>query len=105
MTPLTKTTGFRLPEDLLERVDVYAAELSARAGVPISRAAVVVKLLNVGLAGDAALRDLDAVAENLDDRVAELAQLTRPNVGQKLEAEELAKLRDKVKSVAKKLRG
>ena len=45
MTPVTKTTGFRLSDQLLERIDAHAEQLSELAGVPVSRAAVVVKLL------------------------------------------------------------
>jgi hypothetical protein len=45
MSPVTKTTGFRLSDELLARIDAHARDLSALAGVPISRAAVVVKLL------------------------------------------------------------
>jgi hypothetical protein len=90
---------------LLNRLDAYAERLSADAGVPVSRAAAAAKLLNVGLAGAAAIEELDAVAEALAGRVADLAELSRPSVGQKIEIEELAKLRDKVKKAAKKLRG
>ena len=45
MSPNTKTTGFRLGVELLARIDFYAKQLSAQAGVPVSRAAAVVKLL------------------------------------------------------------
>jgi len=48
MTP-TPTVGFRLPRELLERVDAYAARVSASAGVPVSRAAAVTKLLTIAL--------------------------------------------------------
>jgi predicted transcriptional regulator len=43
------TTSFRLSPELLERVDKYAAQLSAQAGVPVSRAAAVAKLLSAAL--------------------------------------------------------
>jgi hypothetical protein len=46
----TPVTAFRIPPELLARVDAYASALSAEAGVPVSRAAAVVKLLNVALA-------------------------------------------------------
>jgi hypothetical protein len=40
------TTGFRLAPELLARIDAYAERLSASAGIPVSRAAAVVKLLS-----------------------------------------------------------
>ncbi len=45
----TPVTAFRLPPELLARVDAYAAALSQQAGVPVSRAAAVVKLLTEAL--------------------------------------------------------
>lgn len=45
MSPVTKTTGFRLSDDLLARIDAHAEHLSALAGVPVSRSQAVVKLL------------------------------------------------------------
>jgi hypothetical protein len=43
------TTSFRLPPELLERVDAYAAELATTTGLRVSRAGAVVKLLTDAL--------------------------------------------------------
>jgi len=48
MTP-TPTTGFRLAPELITRVDAYAHRLAETAGVPVSRAAAVAKLLAIAL--------------------------------------------------------
>ena len=45
----TPTTGFRLAPELLARVDAYAHRLAETAGVPVSRAAAVAKLLTIAL--------------------------------------------------------
>jgi hypothetical protein len=45
----TPTTGFRLPAELLARVDEYKERLAQIAGVPVSRAAAVAKLLAIAL--------------------------------------------------------
>jgi len=45
----TPTTGFRLAPELLARIDAYAQRLAETAGVPVSRAAAVAKLLAIAL--------------------------------------------------------
>jgi len=45
----TPTSSFRLPSELLERVDEYAAELARNTGLRVSRAGAVVKLLTSAL--------------------------------------------------------
>jgi len=45
----TPTSSFRLPSELLERVDEYAAELARSTGLRVSRAGAVVKLLTSAL--------------------------------------------------------
>ncbi len=45
----TPTVTFRLPDELLERLDLYAQRLSADAGFPVSRTDVARKLLTEGL--------------------------------------------------------
>ena len=45
----TPVTAFRLPPELLERVDEYAAELASSTGLRVSRAGAVVKLLTDAL--------------------------------------------------------
>jgi len=67
MAPVTKTTGFRLPEELLSRVDAYAAQLAEAAGVPVSRAAAVVKLLTLALDHEQRTKES---AEKLEARLA-----------------------------------
>jgi len=45
----TPTSSFRLPSEVLERVDEYAAELARSTGLRVSRAGAVVKLLTSAL--------------------------------------------------------
>src|SRR5438874_1185320 len=45
----TPTSSFRIAAELLERVDQYAQRLSETAGVPVSRAAAVTRLLTIAL--------------------------------------------------------
>ena len=45
----SKPWAFRFPPELQERIDRYAARASERAGVEVSRAQVVKKLLALGL--------------------------------------------------------
>src|SRR5216683_2669710 len=44
VTMAIPNTSIRLPPELLDRVDRYAAHLSETAGVPVSRAAAMAKL-------------------------------------------------------------
>ena len=45
----SKVVAFRFPPELQERIDRYSARLSARAGVEVTRAQVVKKLITLGL--------------------------------------------------------
>ena len=45
----SKVVAFRFPPELQQRIDSYAARLSERAGVEVTRAQVVKKLLALGL--------------------------------------------------------
>ncbi|MFN2547654.1 MAG: hypothetical protein ABR567_09500 [Myxococcales bacterium] len=45
----TPTAAFRLPEQMLERLDLYAQRLSAETGLTVTRTDVVRKLLNEAL--------------------------------------------------------
>lgn len=49
-------TGFRLPAELLDKVDRYAARLSEETGIAVSRAEAVRVLLTVALESDAQKR-------------------------------------------------
>jgi hypothetical protein len=42
-------TAFRLPEELLERIDRYAAQLTTQTGIPVQRAESARQLLEAGL--------------------------------------------------------
>jgi len=44
-----KMAAFRLPEEMIGRLDAYAARLSEQTGITITRADVVKKLLGEGL--------------------------------------------------------
>jgi hypothetical protein len=45
----SKVWAFRLPRDLARRIERHAARAAERAGVEVSRAAIVKKLLVLGL--------------------------------------------------------
>ena len=42
-------TAFRLPAELLERIDRFAAQLTASTGIPVQRAESARQLLEAGL--------------------------------------------------------
>ena len=45
----SKVISFRFPDELMERIDGYAAKLSERAGVEVPRSRVVLKLIRIAL--------------------------------------------------------
>jgi hypothetical protein len=45
MSPRKRTAAFRFGDELIGRIDAYAAQLAALAGVPVSRTAAAIKLL------------------------------------------------------------
>ena len=46
-------TAFRLPEELLKRIDRYAEQLTAQTGIPVQRAEAARQLLEAGLRAEA----------------------------------------------------
>ncbi len=70
-----------MPQELLERVDAYAAALSRQAGVPVSRAAAVVKLLTEAL--DRVPPPFRDDAMNKRDAAAQAARVADPSRGRR----------------------
>jgi len=66
MTPL-KTIAYRLPQDLIEKIDAYAAKRAARDGRPCSRSEAIRLLLEKGLD----VLERDAWSESITGKITD----------------------------------
>ncbi len=72
------TTSFRFAPGLLHRLDAYAERLSAKTGVPVSRAAAAAKLLTEALDREPpALRDAAMKKRDTERHAARVANPSR----------------------------